>query len=200
VLNGIITNLLLQESIMGLPQLTHHITSDEFIEWELQQMDRHQFYESEIFAMAGGTAEHNAAAGAIYSELRRHLKGTPCRVFMSDIRVRAAENYFYPDVVISCTAKDTENPKLIELVAPKCVIEVLSPSTAAFDRGLKFGAYREIDSLEEYLLLDPEAKTAELFRKNAAGIWELHPSTLAKPTIQLNSVSWMGQVGDVFEY
>ncbi|MEY3996198.1 MAG: hypothetical protein RL344_541 [Pseudomonadota bacterium] len=186
--------------IMGLPQTNHVMTTEEFLEWELQQIDRHQLYDGEIFAMAGGTAAHNATAGALYSELRQHLKGTPCRVFMSDMRVKVAHNYFYPDVVVSCSPLDIQDPKLVELNSPKIIVEVLSNSTASFDRGLKFAAYRTIDSLQEYLILDPDAKTAEVFRKNATGIWELHPSTPENPIIHLNSVDWIGQLEAVFEY
>ncbi|MEN9912165.1 MAG: hypothetical protein RI956_609, partial [Pseudomonadota bacterium] len=107
---------------------------------------------------------------------------------------------FYPDVVVSCSSLDIQDPKLVELSSPKIIVEVLSNSTASFDRGLKFAAYRTIDSLQEYLILDVEAKTAEVFRKNAAGIWELHPSTLESPIIQLNSVGWTGQLEAIFEY
>jgi Uma2 family endonuclease len=185
---------------MGLPQINHVMTVEEFLEWELQQFGRHQFYDNEVFAMAGGIAAHNAAAGALYSELRQHLKGMPCRVFMSDMRVKVAHNYFYPNVVVSCSQLDVQDPKQVELINPKIIVEVLSSSTASFDHGLKFAAYRTIDSLQEYLILDAEAKTAEVFRKNAVGIWELHPSTLEQPIIQLNSVDWTGQLEAIFEY
>ncbi len=185
---------------MGLPQINHVMTAEEFLEWELQQLDRHQLYDGEVFAMAGGTAAHNTVAINIVFGLKQHLKGTPCRVFMSDMRVKVAHNYFYPDVVVSCSPLDIQDPKLVELINPKIIVEVLSTSTASFDRGLKFAAYRTIDSLQEYLILDADAKTAEVFRKNAAGIWELHPSTPESPIIQLNSVNWTGQLEAVFEY
>jgi Uma2 family endonuclease len=175
------------------------MNADEFLAWELLQTDKHQFFEGEIFAMAGGTAEHNAAALGLAATLRQHLKGSPCKTYMSDMRVRAAANYFYPDVAVSCVPSDTNNLKAVEISQPSLIVEVLSDSTAAFDRGAKFASYRRISTLKEYLLLDPEAKTAELFRKNAAGIWELHPSDLANPQLQLHSVDWAGDMGVFFE-
>ena len=185
---------------MGLPQTNHVMTAEEFLEWELQQLDRHQLYDGEVFAMAGGTVAHNTVAINMVFGLKQHLKGTPCRVFMSDMRVKVANNYFYPDVVVSCSPLDIQDPKLVELINPKIIVEVLSSSTASFDRGLKFAAYRTIDSLQEYLILDTDAKTAEVFRKNAVGIWELHPSTPENPIIRLNSVNWTGQLEAIFEY
>lgn len=175
------------------------MTANEFLVWELRQDSKHEFFGGEIFAMAGGTAEHNAASLAIAATLRQHLKSSSCKAFMSDMRVRAANNYFYPDVAVSCAAADTSNPKAIEINEPSLIVEVLSDSTAAFDRGLKFAGYRQINSLKEYLLLDPESKTAELFRKNAAGIWELHPSDMNQPAIQLHSIDWTGNIGVFFE-
>jgi Uma2 family endonuclease len=182
---------------MGFAQ--PRITAAEFLAWEQTQADRHQFFEGEAFAMSGGTAEHNLVALSTALTLKLHLKGSPCKVFASDIHTQAANCYFYPDVVVTCAPQDTNNPKATEITAPKLIVEVLSPSTAAFDRGLKFAAYRQIPSLEEYLLLDPEAKTAELFRKNSANIWELHLSDAAAPLVKLNSVGWVGDMGGLFE-
>jgi Uma2 family endonuclease len=182
---------------MGLAQST--MNADEFLAWELRQTDKHQFFEGEIFAMAGGTAEHNAVEGAVFSELRQHLKGSPCKVYIADMRVRAAANYFYPDIAVSCAPTDNSNPKAVEISQPSLIVEVLSDSTAAFDRGAKFASYRQISTLKEYLLLDPEANTVELFRKNATGIWELHPSDLSNPQLQLHSVDWAGDINVFFE-
>ncbi len=182
---------------MGLPLA--RLTADEFLAWELKQTSRHQFYDGEIFAMPGGTAEHNSAALNTATELKQHLKGTPCKTFMSDMRVRAGNDYFYPDVVVTCGANDTSNPKALEITEPKLIVEVLSPSTVAFDRGQKFASYRLIPSLQEYLLLDPEARTAELFRKNTQGIWELHPSDLMAPQVLLKCISWVGALDTLIE-
>jgi Uma2 family endonuclease len=182
---------------MGLAQ--PRMTDAEFLAWEETQADHHQFFEGEVFAIVGGTAEHNTAALSTALTLKLYLKGSPCKVFASDMRVQAANSYFYPDVVVTCAPQDTSNPKATEISSPKLIVEELSPSAAAFDRGLKFAAYRQIRSLEEYLPLDPEAKTAEVFHKNAAGIWELHPSDVAAPLVKLNNLGWAGNMGRLFE-
>lgn len=157
------------------------------------------FFEGEVFAMAGGTAEHNTAAGSVYVGFKQHLKGSPCKAFIGDMRlfVAAADAYFYPDVVVSCSPVDTQNPKLTVLTEANLVVEVLSESTAGFDRGKKFAAYRQLPSLVEYVLIDPEQRSVEVFRKNASGVWELHPSDARQPAVSLQAIDWHGTVNDL---
>jgi Uma2 family endonuclease len=176
------------------------LTAAEFLAWEATQTERHFFLRGEVFAMAGGTAEHNEAAGGFYADLKQHLKGTPCKTFMGDMRlyVQTADAYFYPDVVVTCDPRDTSDPKISTIVHAKLVIEVLSPSTAIFDRGAKFAHYRTLDSLQEYVLVDPETKTLEVFRKNASQVWELHPSDATHPNVRLNSVDWVSSLNEIF--
>jgi len=182
---------------MALPQ--PQPTSADFLAWEATQDERHIFFEGEVFAMAGGTAEHNAAALETATTLKRHLKGSPCKTFIGDMRlfVAAADAYFYPDVVVSCSPADTQDPKLTVLTEAKLVVEVLSESTAGFDRGKKFAAYRQLPTLAEYVLIDPAQRTVEVFRKNPLGIWELHPSDAASPSVVLTSLDWQGTVDDL---
>lgn len=172
------------------PQL--RFTADDYLAWEATQNERHEYFHGEVFAMAGGTQNHNTVSGNAYLALRQHLKGAPCKVFISDMRVqvRAGDVYFYPDVVVSCQRTDVQNGLSMALESPVLIVEVLSNSTASWDRGGKFAAYREIGSLQEYLLLDPEARTADLYRRNAMGRFELFAWTLkdAEPVCTLESV------------
>jgi Uma2 family endonuclease len=180
---------------MALPQTQP--TSADFLAWEATQDERHIFFEGEVFAMAGGTAEHNAAALETASAFKHHLKGSPCKTFIGDMRlfVAAADAYFYPDVVVSCSPADTQDPKLTVLTEAKLVVEVLSESTAGFDRGKRFAAYRQLPTLAEYVLIDPDQHSVEVFRKNAQGVWELHPSDATTPAVTLVSIGWTGTVG-----
>jgi Uma2 family endonuclease len=173
-------------------------TAAEYLAWEPLQRDRHIYVRGEIFAMAGGTFEHNDITGNVYVSLKSHLKGTPCKIGVTDMRiaVEKADCYFYPDVVVTSAERDTQNPKITEIHEAKLIIEVLSPSTASYDRGAKFADYRLLDSLQEYVLIDPETRTVEVFRKNAFGIWELHPSNATTPNISLKSVDWQGLIND----
>lgn len=157
---------------MGLPQTKP--TLESYLDWEADQPERHYYYGGEIFAMVGVRQAHAHVSGNLYAALKAALRGTPCRVFVADMKllVREADAVFYPDVTVSCDARDRSTP--LYLAHPKLVVEVLSDSTAAFDRGGKFAACRRIETLEEYALIDIDARRVEVFRKNAAGFWELH--------------------------
>lgn len=182
---------------MALPQ--PKLTAADFLVWEATQDERHIFFEGEVFAMAGGTAEHNSVAGSTYVTIKHHLKGSTCKAFIGDMRlfVAAADAYFYPDVVVSCSPADTQNSKLTVLTEANLVVEVLSDSTAGFDRGNKFATYRQLPTLAEYVLIDPEQRSVEVFRKNAQGVWELHPSNARTPAVTLQSIQWAGTVDDL---
>jgi len=123
----------------------------------------------------------------VYMALRQHLRGSPCRVYAADVklRVEAADCYFYPDVMVTCSSADLGD-RLIKR-GPLLVVEVLSPSTAAFDRGDKFADYRQLPDLREYLLVDVVRQRCELYRKGADGLWVLHPGGTGEG-VQLASV------------
>jgi Uma2 family endonuclease len=185
---------------MNAPLPLVKLTAADYLTWENQQSERHIFVQGEIFGMSGGTAEHNLSLGAVYANLWLHLKSSPCRVFVTDMRVavEAADAYYYPDVVVTCNAADLANSKALQITAPKLIVEVLSPSTASFDRGQKFAHYRTLDSLEEYVLIDPELQTVDVYRKNTeAGLWTLHPSNTITAVVTLSSVEWQGLLGDL---
>ena len=159
---------------MGHADLRTTMTSDEFLRWDETQTIRHEFVDGEVFAMAGGEDWNATMAGNVYMALRQHLSGTPCRAYMSDVKVRVerANAYFYPDVFVTCDATDHAS-RLIKH-HPTLVVEVLSPSTAAYDQGGNFARYRLSDSLQEYAVIDIEARRSDVHRKGADGLWVLH--------------------------
>ena len=163
------------------------LSAEEFLAWENAQCDRHEFVNGEVFAMAGADDRHVTVALNIAFALRQHLRGTPCRTFMSDmkLRVAAANSYFYPDVMVTCNSADAASP--LSKAEPVLLVEVLSPSTAAYDRGEKFVHYRRIGSLEEYVLVDIDTRRTDVFRKSADGMWVLHPFEGSQP-VSLASV------------
>ena len=153
------------------------LTFEAYMAWEAEQAERHEFLGGEVFAMTGARATHNTIAGNVFALLRDALRGTPWRVFIADMKlqVASAEASFYPDVFVSCDPRDrTADAELVQR-HPKLVVEVLSDSTAAFDRGRKFEAYRSLDSLEAYLLVEQHRPHADLFLRNAEGLWVLNP-------------------------
>ncbi len=160
---------------MGHAEQKAYFAAADYLIWEASQTERHEFIDGKVFAMAGAEDRHVTVGGNMYIALRQHLGGTPCRTYMSDMKlsVASANQYFYPDVMVTCSATDQANPLIKS--EPKLIIEVLSPSTAAYDRGLKFGYYRAIASLQEYLLIDLDTRITDCYRKGADGLWVLHP-------------------------
>ena len=151
------------------------LSAADYLAWEVGQSERHEYLDGEVFSMADAEDRHVTLAGNLYMALRHHLSGTPCRTYMSDMKVHvaSANQYFYPDVVVTCSASDQANALVKS--DPALIVEVLSAGTAAYDRGLKFGYYRALPSLQEYVLVDLDARATDCYRKGADGLWVLHP-------------------------
>jgi len=160
---------------MGHAARTATMTADEYLAWEALQTERHDFVDGEVFAMAGAEDRHVTATGNVYMALRQHLAGTPCRTFMADMKVQSAAgtNFFYPDVVVTCSEADRHSPLVKR--EPTLIVEVLSPSTAAYDYGEKFAHYQRIASLKEVAFVDLDTRRSAVYRKGADGLWVLHP-------------------------
>jgi Uma2 family endonuclease len=173
------------------------MTAAEFLAWEEAQTIKYEFVRGEVFAMTGGVDRNNTVAGNLYMCLRQHLRGTPCRVYGSDVklRVEAADCFFYPDLMVTCSAADLAD-RLIKR-EPVLVAEVLSPSTAGHDRGAKFADYRRLPTLNEYLLVDVDRRQCDLYRKGADGLWVLHPSG-PDETVRLASIDLVVEAADLW--
>ncbi len=186
---------------MGLPQPVQRMTLAEFTQWEHAQEKKYEFYEGEVFemyAMGGARREHNAVAGNVYALLKSHLRNTPCRAYVADMQVQvtASGNSFYPDVVVSCEA-EALNAELT-LTQPKVIVEVLSPTTANYDRSEKFNQYRLMPSLMEYVLIDPGLKTIDIYRRQPSGDWLLAVAD-GEIGLILPTLNFSASRDDVFE-
>lgn len=172
---------------MGQAALNLPMSAGDFLDWDTRQQVKHEFVAGELFAMAGASKAHATVALNVALALREKLRGTPCSTYVSDMKVRveAADAFFYPDVVVGCSAADARDPLVLR--EPVLVVEVLSRSTAAYDRGAKFAAYRRLPSLREYLLVDPETRVSDLYRRGDDGLWVLHPYASAD-TVHLASI------------
>jgi len=172
--------------------------AEAFLAWEQKQMEKHQYIAGEVFAMAGARQDHVLVTGNIYAALKQRLRGTPCRAHVADmkLRVEAADAIFYPDVMVSCHPDD----RLAEhyLSQPRVVVEVLSESTAAFDRGEKFAAYRKLGALQEYLIVDIDSRRVECFRRTADNDWLLH-DYVGGDRCELISLDVMLPLAEIFE-
>jgi Uma2 family endonuclease len=144
-----------------------------YLDWEAQQPLKYEYLEGEVYAMTGGTLPHNDIAVNLTTLLKPALQGKGCKVRMSDAKVEiaAGNSYFYPDVVVSCDERDRRAVKAMQY--PCLMIEVLSPSTEAYDRGEKFRRYRQISTLQDYVLVDAEKMGVECYHRNERGKWEL---------------------------
>ncbi len=154
---------------MGVPQAK--LSASEYLAWEREQLERHEFYRGEVFAMAGGSTRHNVLAFAIGSELRTAARGRGCHLAGSDQRVvvMPGEHYVYPDVTMFCGPPVYAEGTNDVLANPSVIFEVLSRSTEAYDRGDKWAAYRQMPSLREYVLVSQALPRVEIFRREAEG-------------------------------
>lgn len=183
---------------MGLPKVNGGFDAAAYLAWEEAQPERNEYIAGEVFAMVGVRQSHNVATLNLATILRRELKGSPCRVFVESVktRVEAADCFFYPDVAVTCDARDRQTPDYIS--HPILVIEVLSDSTAAFDRGAKFAAYRKLESLQEYVLVDVAAQRVEVFRRNPENHWVLYDYE-AGHTLELAALALKVEMSEVLD-
>ncbi|WP_079416703.1 Uma2 family endonuclease [Thiomonas intermedia] len=173
-------------------------SAEDYLAWEVTQTEKHEFVGGEAFAMAGASDAHVTVAGNLFVALRAHLRGTPCRTYIADMKLHmaAADAYFYPDVFVTCSTADALRPQ--DKAEPVLVAEVLSPTTAAYDRGAKFAAYRSLPSLQEYVLIDPESPGVEVYRRDASNHWVLYPYG-PQDAAEFASVGLTLPVAQVFE-
>lgn len=183
---------------MGLPQAKSQLSRSDFIDWENQQSDKHEFVAGEVFAMVGARRTHVTVSGNCSALLKNHLRGGPCRAFMADMKleVATADAVFYPDAMVTCHPEDLKAD--LAMQHPKVIIEVLSDGTAAYDWGGKFAFYRQLDSLAEYALADPDSRQVEVFRRMAGGDWLLAASESARG-LGLKSLDFAADLDAVFE-
>jgi Uma2 family endonuclease len=175
-----------------------YMSLSEYLEWEERQEFKYEYLNGEVYAMTGGTIPHNDIAVNLTTTLKNQLRGRRCRVNMADAKVCVSEEgpCYYPDVVVSCDERDRQAITFIQY--PSLIVEVLSPSTEAYDRGGKFTQYRRIQNLREYVLIDAEKVSVDCFRLNDRGFWELHPYE-AEDEVELTSIDFRFPISLVYE-
>jgi Uma2 family endonuclease len=183
----------------------------EYLAWEEEQEYKHEYLNGEVYAMTGGTIGHNQIAVNLVTMLRTHLRGKGCRVFVNDVKVQVTSKgpYFYPDLVVTCNSDDFKLPPdntnaSLKLIShPRLIIEVLSPGTEGYDRGEKFKQYRQMPSLQEYVLIDPRQIEIESYRLNERHKWELtsySSEDLADPTmVDFPSIEFECSIAAIYE-
>ena len=149
------------------------MTADEYLAWERARPTKHEFHHGEVFAMAGGSVRHNALCEAIGGELYAALRAAGCRSLSSDqhVSMQDRKRYVYPDLTIVCGPVEIEGGTTDVVKNPKVIVEVLSKNTEAYDRGDKWEGYREIASLDDYVLVSQKAPRVEHFQRQSDGAW-----------------------------
>jgi Uma2 family endonuclease len=151
-----------------------YVTPEEYLARERQAESKSEYYDGEIFAMAGGSPEHSLISSNVGSELNHQLFDKPCRVYNSDLKVRATETtYAYPDVTVVCGEPVFDDTEADVLLNPTMIVEVMSETTESWDRGGKFERYRGRDSLQEYLLVAQDRPHLERYARQPSGEWLL---------------------------
>ena len=149
------------------------LTLEAYLAWENEQPERHEFHRGDVFAMVGARRSHGRVVSNLNRRLSEALDGSPCQVFAETMKIQIGDDtVLYPDVFVTCDRADLATETIFR--APTLVVEVLSPSTQAWDRSHKFALYRRLPSLQEYILVDPDTRRVEAFRRGADGLWDLH--------------------------
>jgi Uma2 family endonuclease len=177
------------------------LTPAEYLAIERQAEYKNEYFDGEIFAMTGASREHNLIAANLIGELRQKLRGKPCEVYPSDMRVRVPGSrlYTYPDVVVVCGEPEFEDDYLDTLLNPTLIIEVLSESTESYDRGKKSGYYRTIASLAEYLLVTQDEYRIEQYTRQTDGRWMLADIRSLESSVSLASVPCTLALSEIYD-
>jgi Uma2 family endonuclease len=184
---------------MTLPALKPKFTAADFLAWDRDQMEKHEYLDGEVFAMAGASEKHVILTLNVAFALKSHLRGGPCRVLATEmkLRVEASNAFYYPDILVTCDERDRTPESALIKAFPLLLVEVLSPSTAGYDHGAKFANYRTLETLREYVLIDSERQLVEVFRRGDDGRWVLLPA-LAGETVELATVGLTLTMADIY--
>ena len=182
----------------SLPDL--RVSRDEYLRRERAAEFRSEYHGGLVVAMSGAARKHNRIVTNLATSLDNQLKKRTCNVYINDLRVsvRGGDSYFYPDVVVTCGKEEFEDDKHDTLVNPVVVIEVLSSSTEAYDRGGKFFDYQTIPSLQEYVLITQSPRRFEVYRRQADGSWLYQSWPFSPPPLVLQSIDCTLSADEVY--
>ncbi|MEX2173776.1 MAG: Uma2 family endonuclease [Pirellulaceae bacterium] len=176
------------------------LTEAEYLAIERAAPTKSDFYDGEMFAMAGARRNHNLLVANVVGELREQLRKSPCEVYPSDMRVRVGKTglYTYPDAVVVCGEPEFLDDTQDTLLNPTLLVEVLSESTATYDRGFKSSCYRQLKSLKEYVLIEQEQPRVELYQRSR-GKWTLQDAGELTASVTLASIRCTLKLAAVYE-
>lgn len=175
-------------------------TPDEYLAFERSSAEKHEYYKGEVFAMSGAGMRHNRIQVNFIREVGMFLKGKPCDVFGSELRVHIPSNslYTYPDALIICGKPQMLDDEFDTLLNPLVLVEILSKSTQSYDRGDKFALYRDIPSLQEYILIHSEKIGVEQYLRQANGNWLLQDLVAQTGTLTIHSIQFPLPISELY--
>jgi Uma2 family endonuclease len=177
--------------------IAKYLSPAEYLQWEEQEEEKHEYEDGVVYAMAGPSENHISITDNFTALLVPKLRGSQCRSFSSDMRVEIIEKniYYYPDLLVTCDQRDRlhRNHKNY----PCLIIEVLSESTELRDRGVKFAHYQTIESLQEYVLVSQSQQRVEVFRRCDRKLWLLQTFTTGE-TVQLQSINLEIPIAEIY--
>jgi Uma2 family endonuclease len=189
------------ENIINEPAPKYNfISQEEYLEMERAALDKHEYYQGEVFAMSGASLRHNRIAVNTLTDLANKLKDKSCQPYGSDMRIHIPKNtlYTYPDISIICEDAELTDDKFDTATNPSVIIELLSKSTRNYDRFEKFSLYREIASLKEYILIDTQRVHVEKHIRNADNSWQLTDYYSLNDMFIISAVNVSVSLADVY--
>jgi Uma2 family endonuclease len=177
------------------------LTECEYLDQERRAEGKSEFYRGQIYAMSGASRAHNLITVNLGREFSQKLKGRPCEVYAGDMKVKVNPTglYTYPDMVVVCGEPQFDDQQSDILLNPKIIVEVLSPSTEAYDRGDKFGHYRRLASLSDYVLVAQNRCRIEHFSRQADGRWLLIEINDPQADFTLDSIGCTLALAEIYE-
>lgn len=178
-----------------------YLSSADYLAIERSAEFKSEYFNGEIFAMSGASEPHNVIVLNTGAEIRQHLKKRPCKVYANDMRVKVSPTglYTYPDVVVVCGQAQFDDAHLDTLLNPTILIEVLSDSTEAYDRGRKFEHYRSLESLAEYVLIAQNRPQVEAYRRQPSQQWLLTESRGLEGVLRLHSIECDLALAEIYD-
>ena len=191
---------------MPLIENTPKVSEKEYLDLEEKSVDKHEFHNGDLFAMAGASKTHCKISANIITELNIFHKDKRCEVYGSDMKVfiedkkHKSTHYVYPDVLISCEEKDIETSGNV-IFYPKVIIEVLSPSTEGYDRGDKFELYRQLRSLRDYILVNQDKKKVDVFSRKSENtpFWTISTYDEEDKIVKLSSIGFECNIESIYD-
>lgn len=179
----------------------NYVSQENYLESERGASEKHEYYQGEIFAMSGASARHNRIFTNLFIDIGSKLKGKDCLPYGSDLRIHIPKNtlFTYPDISIICGALEFTDDKVDTVTNPSVIIEILSNSTRNYDKGEKFTLYRDINSLQEYILVDTEKIYVEKHIRHADNSWQLTDYKSIENSFAITTIDQLFMLKDIYE-